>query len=509
MTRRGAGAWQRSTAYDRDRRRVERLVTLTGTQRLAFNAYDVARTARQHRELRLEQSGELHRHLRDLRVTLATPVGPELITLRTPPATRRRSGTERPSRVPEAPQLSPRPERRVRRWVLTSRLDEWEKSGGGCTDAEKVYLAVWVASAALATRTVPTIAVTRVLRVIPELRLVDFTQTSVLLTRLAERTRPLVRVVKSATEHWVAWEPTGEAPEHPLLTKWTEEVRRLAEDGGTLPLTEHATRNVATRELLRRTIQSTRSKDWPDGRPVSARDVRLYAATDEVARDLLLRVTANGGSLGRALHEASRQRKGASARRGVHRIVGPAGERHIRYDVPAVPGHEIRLQAANLETLRPLVSQDRLLQMDEERRRAESLGRAVGPPDVPCLSLRYHIAQKWHGMTRAMPNGGPNDRFRDAVDLLLLRDLVMSAELPAVREACEETFRVRAEHAWPPPLALPAHWERPFAAMAIGLDLPTTTLPEAERELQEFLARIVAVADGAADAEATFDLPAV
>jgi hypothetical protein len=118
-----------------------------------------------------------------------------------------------------------------------------------------------------------------------------------------------------------------------------------------------------------------------------------------------------------------------------------------------------------------------------------------GPQDVPCLSLRYHVAQKWHGMTRAMLNAGQNDRFRDAVDLLLLRDLVDPAELPAVRQACEETFRMRAEHAWPPTIALPAHWEKPFGAMATGLELPTTTLPEAERELHAFLEAIRSAAD--------------
>jgi hypothetical protein len=115
-----------------------------------------------------------------------------------------------------------------------------------------------------------------------------------------------------------------------------------------------------------------------------------------------------------------------------------------------------------------------------------------GPSDVPCLSLRYHIAQKWHGMTRATPSGAPNDRFRDAVDLLLLRDLVAPDELSAVRDACEETFRVRDDHPWPPPIALPAHWAGPFAAMAEGLGLPTTTLAEAEGELRGFLESIEA-----------------
>jgi len=123
----------------------------------------------------------------------------------------------------------------------------------------------------------------------------------------------------------------------------------------------------------------------------------------------------------------------------------------------------------------------------------------LGPPDVPCLSLRYHIAQKWHGMTRAMPNGALNDRFRDAVDLLLLRDLVEPSELPALREACEETFRVRAEHEWPPLIVLPHHWEQPLSAMATALALPTTRRTEVESELRAFLSTICADSHSAAD----------
>jgi hypothetical protein len=123
-----------------------------------------------------------------------------------------------------------------------------------------------------------------------------------------------------------------------------------------------------------------------------------------------------------------------------------------------------------------------------------------GPSDVPCLSLRYHVAQKWHGMTRAMPNDAQNDRFRDAADLLLLRDLVAPAELPGVRQACEETFRVRAEQPWPPPVRLPNHWEKPFGAMATALTLPTTTLREAERELRAFLDAIRFATDATASA---------
>lgn len=83
-----------------------------------------------------------------------------------------------------------------------------------------------------------------------------------------------------------------------------------------------------------------------------------------------------------------------------------------------------------------------------------------GPADVMCLSMRYHVAQKFHGMTKVPHDGGENDRFR-YVDLLLLRELLHQANLRAVREACEDTFRVRAEHPWPPAIVLPPSWREP------------------------------------------------
>lgn len=116
----------------------------------------------------------------------------------------------------------------------------------------------------------------------------------------------------------------------------------------------------------------------------------------------------------------------------------------------------------------------------------------TGPANVVCLSLRYHIAQKFHGMTKVPYHGGENDRFRDAVDLLLLRGLVSDDDLRAVREACEETFRVRAEHAWPPSIVMPASWRQPFAAMARAVGLDEADLEGAERSLRDFLAAIEA-----------------
>lgn len=115
----------------------------------------------------------------------------------------------------------------------------------------------------------------------------------------------------------------------------------------------------------------------------------------------------------------------------------------------------------------------------------------TGPAEVVCLSMRYHVAQKFHGMTKVPHHGGENDRFRDAVDLLLLKDLIPPDELSRVRQACEETFRARAEHAWPPEIKLPEHWRGPFHTMATAVGLATTSLDDAQNELRSLLDAIM------------------
>ena len=99
------------------------------------------------------------------------------------------------------------------------------------------------------------------------------------------------------------------------------------------------------------------------------------------------------------------------------------------------------------------------------------------PPALPCLSLRYHIAQKIHGMTQP-PKGDEeaNERFRDLADLLLMREL--ATDLPGVREACVEVFELRGTHAWPPAVEPPEVWQEPFAALAAELGLRERTLSE-------------------------------
>ncbi|MFO8175102.1 MAG: nucleotidyl transferase AbiEii/AbiGii toxin family protein [Longimicrobiales bacterium] len=111
------------------------------------------------------------------------------------------------------------------------------------------------------------------------------------------------------------------------------------------------------------------------------------------------------------------------------------------------------------------------------------------PSALPCLSLRYHIAQKIHAMTQpAAEEDASNERFRDLADVLLLRQLV--EHLPAVRAACVEVFAFRGTHGWPPALEPPAFWEGLYAELAAGLELEEKTLKDAVREARAFIEAI-------------------
>lgn len=116
----------------------------------------------------------------------------------------------------------------------------------------------------------------------------------------------------------------------------------------------------------------------------------------------------------------------------------------------------------------------------------------TGPVDLPCLPLRFHIAQKFHGMTLAPRPGKQNDRFRDLIDLLLMEELI--DDYSGLREACEAVFRTRATQAWPPAIDPPSHWTEPFRRLASELDLPVADLAEGTRRVQALIDRVVTAA---------------
>ena len=120
----------------------------------------------------------------------------------------------------------------------------------------------------------------------------------------------------------------------------------------------------------------------------------------------------------------------------------------------------------------------------------DALG-VTGPARLPCLPLRFHVAQKLHGMTLPPRPGKQNERFRDLVDLLLM-DAMITHDYAALREACELVFRNRNTHAWPPDLStVPAHWAQPFARLAEELELVDTDLEAAILRVRNFVARIL------------------
>jgi hypothetical protein len=115
----------------------------------------------------------------------------------------------------------------------------------------------------------------------------------------------------------------------------------------------------------------------------------------------------------------------------------------------------------------------------------------TGPTELPCLPLRFHVAQKLHGMTLPPRPGKQNERFRDLVDLLLMEAMI-THDFAAVREACELVFSSRNTHPWPPDLtAMPAHWAKPFAQLAEELELPETEMDTALVRVRGFVARIL------------------
>ncbi len=115
----------------------------------------------------------------------------------------------------------------------------------------------------------------------------------------------------------------------------------------------------------------------------------------------------------------------------------------------------------------------------------------ASPPDLPVLSLRYHIAQKIHGMTQPPhEDDALNERYRDLADLLLMRELTQ--DLGRVGEACVEVFTLRGTHPWPPDFEPPVFWEEPFGRLAADLGLSSNTLEDATAEARAFIAEIAA-----------------
>jgi len=129
------------------------------------------------------------------------------------------------------------------------------------------------------------------------------------------------------------------------------------------------------------------------------------------------------------------------------------------------------------------------------------------PEHLVTLSLRYQIAQKVHAATD--PHEPPeyvNDRARDVVDLLLLRDLTRASgepRLPAIWGAIVDIFDARAAEAvatgrpqrhWPARLSAYPHWHASYLAAAQSAGIPDS-LEEAVAETNAWFDEIDKVGD--------------
>ncbi|MGP6177766.1 nucleotidyl transferase AbiEii/AbiGii toxin family protein [Microbacterium sp. A196] len=124
------------------------------------------------------------------------------------------------------------------------------------------------------------------------------------------------------------------------------------------------------------------------------------------------------------------------------------------------------------------------------------------PDHLTSLSMAYQIAQKVHACTDPHePPAFVNDRARDVIDLLLLRDLIEATQHPTrgeVRAAIEDVFTTRAAEAavaggrqrdWPARSTAHPHWESSFTSAAESAGL-TIDLTDVVNQLNAWLALI-------------------
>lgn len=121
------------------------------------------------------------------------------------------------------------------------------------------------------------------------------------------------------------------------------------------------------------------------------------------------------------------------------------------------------------------------------------------PDRLTGLAMRYQIAQKVHAASDPhQPPAFQNDRARDVIDLLLLRDLIRETgapTLPEVKAAILDIFAARArdaahlgysERTWPARITGHPHWAVSYERAANSAGIPLT-LEDAVAEVNLWL----------------------
>jgi Nucleotidyl transferase AbiEii toxin, Type IV TA system len=116
-----------------------------------------------------------------------------------------------------------------------------------------------------------------------------------------------------------------------------------------------------------------------------------------------------------------------------------------------------------------------------------------GPISVPLLEEATQLAHKIHGATYLPSDSRPNERFRDAIDALLIFDSLSEADLERVRAICRREFTARKMHVWPPQLPPTVAYGNGLVQEAVRNNYPITREPHLRALFLRMLARIEGV----------------
>lgn len=355
MARRQKRSWPGTPAELRDRACVVALVKRVGKNRLMFTTDDIRSEMNEVPGLRVIKSGELWRHLEALSGDLIEEAG------------RRDFGGAASSRDGNG----------RKKWMLCSRRCEPDEPDAALPlelhDLERVHLAVWVAVRALKMKTVPTRAVTEVLKNIEPLTLTNPRQTYHLLTRLESRSEPAVRKAHIEGKRWCRWAPLNE-PDHPHFSAWVKEFReQAASNGGGAPAGRASTTEVA-RELVLIGIRKSKSSTYPLGTPVSLKKLSEVAGAVPEAGILADSIRRRRGTFSQKILDASREVMTDWQRVNVRiaRVKSPL-RGTVRYDVPDEPGFAHRRLILQLWDLRQALYEGVLERLNEDTRAAGRL----------------------------------------------------------------------------------------------------------------------------------------
>ena len=240
---------------------------------------------------------------------------------------------------------------------------------------------------------------------------------------------------------------------------------------------------MALAGALERAAEQDRAEPHFTVRGGVAMELRLEGKS-RATRDIDLTYTGPGEDLVAALEEGVRIGYGPFTLRRSGEPHEMTNARTVRVEIG------VSYKGGNWGTVVVDVSQPERHQMEVELVPAFDLRvfGIEGPLHLTCLSARYHLAHKIHGMTRPAEDGTPNERVQDAIDALLLRELM--PDLAAARAACVEVFSTRNTHSWPPTFEPPDSWVDGYRQLARELEMETDDLRVAAAELREYIAEI-------------------